>query len=286
MSRTRTIKVATLNIAMHSPHSPERYVELLKDVFARGALAKTGTLHGSIIGSLTPEDAGDISKGLNGELFRFVILDPNEPWFNTRTRDVATATEAKEIVIPQHLLPHLRRIPFVFRPDVHKLWFVSRDRKDSLGPATAASIFQTLFDQVGREKGYPPVEVTPVPDEDALERMLALHTLEKLSIELKRPNSDDGQDEEQRWQKRLERQKAKRMKMELVAERSESITPDAETRGLARAAARNGKVSVIGRTEDGVKVEESTEMHPRIEPVTVDPDNETIVGVLRRIAGL
>lgn len=286
MARPRTIKIANLNIAMHNPHSPERYVELFNDVFARGGLAKSGSLHGSIIGSLMPEDRDDIAKGINGELFRFVILDPNEPWFNTVTRDVATAAEAKEIVIPKHLLPHLQRIPFVFRPDAHQLWFVSHDRKDNLGPAAAASIFQTLIDQVCLEKGYPTVEVTPVPDEDILERMLALHTLEKLSIELKRPNSDDGLSEEQRWQKRLERQKAKRMKVELVAERSESIKPDEETRGLARAAAHNGKVSVIGRTEDGMKVEESTEKHPRIDPVTVDPENETILGVLRRFAGL
>lgn len=286
MARKRTIRVAELNIAMHSPHSRERYVELFKDMFSRGSLAKTGTLHGSIIGSLHPEDKTDLSKGLNGELFRFVILDPNEPWFNTITRDVATASEAKEIVIPNHLLPHLQRIPFVFLPDKHRLWYISHDRKDRLAPSAAASIFQTLIDQTCKEHRYPTVEVTPVPDEDVLERMLALHRLEKLSIELKRPNSDDGLNEEQRWQRKLEKQKARRMKLELVADGSESIKPDEETRGMAQAAAHNGKVTVIGRTKDGTKVEESTEKHPRVEPVTIDPENETIVGVLRRVAGL
>lgn len=286
MSRKRTIKIAELNIAMHSPHSPERYVELFKDMYSRGGLAKTGALHGSIIGSQHPEDKADSSKGINGELFRFVILDPSEPWFNTITRDVATASEAKEIVIPKHLLPHLQRIPFVFRPDKHRLWYISHDRKDNLAPSTAASIFQTLIDQTCKAKDYPTVEVTPVPDEDVLDRMLALHRLERLFIELKRPNSDDGLTEEQRWQRKLEKQKARRMKMELVADGSQSIKPDEETRGMARAAAHNGKVTVIGRTKDGLKVEESTEQHPRVQPVTIDPENETILGVLRRAAGL
>ncbi|MBS0477182.1 MAG: DUF4747 family protein, partial [Proteobacteria bacterium] len=183
------MKIASLNIAMHQPHSPARYAALFKDLYAAGGIAKLGSLHGGVIGSLYPEDAEDISKGINGEIFRYVNLDPDEPWFNTLTRDVATDAEAKAIVIPRHLLPHLRRIPFVFRPDVHQLWFVSHDRKDSLGPGAAATIFQTLLDQISKQKGYPPIEVTPIPDADILERMLSVHTLEKLAIELKRPNS-------------------------------------------------------------------------------------------------
>lgn len=284
MSRTRTIKIAALNIAMHQPHSAERYVSMMKDAYAMRLMVRHGELHGAMLGSLHLEDKDNPVKGLVGEIYRFVKLDPNEPWFNTETGEVASNDDIGNIHIPGHLLPHLQRIPFYFKPDKHELWFISRDRKDTLGPQVARSIFQKIFDHLTILREYPTIEVTAIPDEENLERMLALPSLEKLVIEIKRPNADDGANEEMRVLKRLERQKAKRMTTELVAEKNESIAPDAETRSLAVVAARNGNVTVIGRNVAGIRVEESTEARPFIESVLVDPNIETAIDVLKRTA--
>lgn len=286
MSRQRTIKIAALNIAMHKPHSADRYIALMQDAYALQRFVRQGNLHGVLLGSLYFEDKDKPKKGLNGELYRFVNLDTSEPWFNALTKKEATEDDVSKIRIPNHLLPHLQRIPFVFKPDVHELWFVCHDRKDNLGPRAAVAVFKKLFDELTLDGKYPNVEVTALPDSETLERMLSLPTLEKLTIELKRPNADDGAADEVRWLKRLEKQNARKMSVELVAEKDDSIKPDDETRGLAAVAARNGNVSVIGRDAGGQRVDESTEEKPLIEPALVFPEIETVMNVLRRVAGL
>lgn len=285
MSRTRIIRIAALNVAMHEPHSAERYVSMLKDAYALRYMVRHGELHGAMLGSLYLEDPEEPTKGLNGELYRFVKLDPEEPWFNAETREMATDDDIGDIRIPGHLLPHLQRIAFVFKPDAHELWFISHDRKNHLGPQAARSLFQKLFDHLSVLREYPQIEVTVIPEAESLEHMLAIPTLERLVIDLKRPNADDGANEEQRLLRKLERQHAQRMRTELVATKNDSIQPDAETRSLAEVAARNGNVTVIGRDAAGLRIEDSTEERPLIESVLVDPNLETEMDVLKRVSG-
>lgn len=286
MSSVRTIKVAKLNIAMHAPHSPERYVSLFQEAYSLHLLVRMGELHGAMLGGLYPVNRECPENGLMGEIYRFVKLDPDEPWFNTETREAATVDEIRNIHIPRHLLPHLQTIPFAFNPTRHRLWFVSHDRKDNLGPSSAVSFFQSLFDHLLTIKEYPSVEVTAIPEANALDRMLSLPTLEKLIINLKRPNPDDGESDEERLLRRLTRQRAKSMKVELVASTNESIKPDSDTRMLAQVASENGDVSVVARDRAGLRIEESTQERPHIEPVLVDSNTELAIDVLRRLAGV
>lgn len=71
---------------------------------------------------------------------------------------------------------------------------------------------------------------------------------------------------------------------EPVAVQGESIKPDDDTRSLARAASRNGKVEVRGRDGTGKKVFKSTAQHPMVEAVPFDPNIETVSDVLQRMA--
>lgn len=285
MARTRTIKIATLNIAMHQPHSPERYLAMMKEAYALRHVVRLGALHAAMLGALYLPRAGDKEGWLEGELYRFVRLDPDEPWFNMATNEEASAEELGQIRIPQHLSPHMGRFPFVFDPARHELWFIAKDRKDSLGPGAAVSIFQSIFKALSAAADFPEIEVTAIPDAEQVERLLTLPTLNKMVIELSRPNADDGDDDEVRFLRRLERQNAKKMRTELVAESHQSIAPDEETRRMAMVAANNGKVSVIGRDAAGMHIDESTSEHPRMDTVIVDPNIETEMDVLRRIAG-
>lgn len=284
MQATRTIKISALNIAMHNPHSPEKYVALFKDAKKLNFLVRLGSLHGAMLGSLDGPKNGKESVELSGEIYRFVKLDPSEPWFNVETRKVATENDVGRINIPSHLLPHLQRIEFIFKPKVHELWFVSQDRKDTLGPLAASNFFQSLFDQLVESGKYPKIEVTALPDAETLDEMLSLPTLERITIELKRPNADDAAGEEAKWLKKLEKQNAQKQVTQLVANAGESIKPDSETKSLANVASRNGNVSVIGRDTAGKRVEESTRERPLVIVERVNSEIETSMDVLRRIA--
>lgn len=284
MSNIRTIQISALNIAMHQPHSPKRYVSLFKDAKKLRNLVRLDSLHWAMLGLLYGPKGDSPNAELTGEIYRFVKLDPSEPWFNTETREAATEDDVGGIKIPAHLLPHLQRVEFVFKPDVHELWFISQDRKDRLGPQTAVKFFQRLFDPIVQSGKYPTIEVTAIPDTDTLEEMLSLPKVEKIVIELTRPNADDAAGEETKWLKKLAKQNARKITTELVAVTGESISPDEETRALAAVAARNGNVSVIGRDASGKRVDESTKSRPLMIPLQVDSDIETSMDVLLRAA--
>jgi hypothetical protein len=284
MSATRTIKISALNIAMHQPHSAQRYVSLFKDAKRLNYLVRLGSVHGAMLGSLYGPKSGSELSELTGEIFRFVKLDPTEPWFNLETSDVATDDDVEQINIPNNLLPHLQRIEFVFKPLVHELWFVSSDRQDRMGSQAATKFFQALFDRLIRNGKYPEVEVTALPDKETLDQLMSLPTLEKITIELKRPNGDDAGSDEVKWLKRLEKQSIRMQTTELVAVKGESIKPDDETRALADVASRNGNVSVVGRDATGMRVEESTKERPLVISALVNSEMETSMDVLLQVA--
>jgi Domain of unknown function (DUF4747) len=284
MITTRTIKISALNIAMHQPHSPMKYVELFKDAKKLNYLVRLGSLHGAILGSVYSPKDGNPSSELTGEIYRFVKLDANEPWFNVETSDVASDDEVERINIPSHLLPHLQRIEFIFKPAVHELWFISQDRNDRMGPHAAAKFFQDLFDALVAAGRYPEIEVTALPDAETLDQMLSMSNLEKITIELKRPNADDAGSDEAKWLKRLEKQGIRKQTTELVAAKGSFISPDKETQTLAAVASRNGRVSIARRDTAGLRVEDSTDKRPLVMPVLVDSEIETSMDVLRRTA--
>lgn len=285
MAKGRSIRISALNVAMHKPHSPQLYIALFKQAKRLNALITLGALHGAMLGSLDGSDE-EYKKGtfLTGQIYRFVKLDASEPWFNLQTSEAASDDDMGSVRIPTHLLPHLQRIDYAFRPDTHELWFISQDRQDRLGAQAAATFFQRLFDLVYKQGNCTQVEVTALPDNDTLENMLSLYKLERMTIDLKRPNADDGASEEARLLKRLEDQGVRRQETSMVASAGESIKPDKETRAMAEVAARNGSVSVVGKDADGLRVDESTVSRPMVLTRLLNSAIETAMDVLKRTA--
>lgn len=286
MERTRTITVSCLNLAMHSPHSRKRYVELLSTAFSAKRMVRLGSVHGGMIGSLYGTASANAEKELTGELYRFLKLDPDEPWFNAQTKEAASPDDLEALSIPSHLLPHLQRIPFLFKPTTHRLYLVSKDRKDTMSPSTAKQLLDGVFQPLALEGLFPPVEITVEPAKDALDEILSLTSLEHLVIELVPPNPDDGDDIEKSWKDRLKKQNVRKQTVQLDSERNQTIKPDAETVALARVAASNGKVTASGHDAAGVKQDMSTEDKPLRERVQHDPNVETLFDALRRAADM
>jgi len=261
-----------------------RYVELLATAFAAKRMVRLGSVHGGTIGALYDAGVENAEKELTGELYRFLKLDPNEPWFNAQTKEAASPSDLQTLSIPQHLLPHLQRIPFLFKPSTHRLYLVVRDRKDSFSPGLAKQLLDGIFAPLVIEGLFPPVEITVEPDKDALDEIFSLKSLEHLVIELVPPNPDDGDEIEKNWKERLKQQNVRRQTVQLDSERNQSIKPDADTIALAKVAASNGKVMATGHDAAGVKQELSTVDKPLKERVLHNPNVETLFDSLKRTA--
>jgi hypothetical protein len=284
LSKQRTIQVSGLNIAMHSPHSPQRYVELFNQAMQTKRPLRKGDVHMLMLGSVRPDNPEKPEDGLHGEIYRFVKLNPNEPWFNELTHDVATEDDLREVNIPQNLLPHLKRFPFVFNPKTHHLYYIKSDRTNSIGPAAIKDLLDHLISPLVIDGKFPETNITIIPETDSIDRILGLQSIEQLTIEITRPNPDDGDSVQQRWMNRLANQKVKKIVMNMQSSKGESIQPDGDTKAMAEVAAMDGKVVAIGYNSDGDKVIESTVEQNMVKYVSVDSDTETAELVLSRTA--
>lgn len=284
MARTRVIQISALNIAMQSPHSIGAYVELMRQVYRRRRIVSLGKLHGAMIGSMHLIDKEKPNRGLTGEFYRFIKLDPTHPWFNLETNRAATDDDVDQIKIPKKLLPHLQRLPFYFIPKTHRLYFVSKDKSDTLSPAIAKRVIEALVQPLVELGQFPNVDVTAIPDSESLDRIFRLPQLETITIRLVRPNPDDGDEAEIDWMKRLEELNTREVTFQAKANPNESITPDEGMKVMAGVAAENGRVDAVGRDASGMRVEESTAQRPLRHREIVDSDMETTANVLARVA--
>lgn len=280
--RKRTILVSALNVAMHRPHSPQRYVDLFKAAFNAGQFFQQGEIHGLLFGSLQDTVDAVEKNELIGEVYRFVKVDANEPWFDTRTKKQATSEEVDQINIPQHLLAHMQQIPFVFYPRQHELWFVSKDRKDSLPITVAERFFQKLLEKTAMANNFPEVAVTALPDFDALDEVLGLPDLHHIELSFKRPNPDDAGGIEAIFEERLANMNVRTRHETLTAVQGQVLQPDEQLRAEAAVAARNGNVMAKGRNEYGITIQATTAQKPRKIYMQVNSAIETGLDVLRR----
>lgn len=260
------------------------------DLFAqarrRGKIIRQGEVHALMLGALSGAKNAVEANELRGEVFRFVKVDADEPWFNTQTNEQASDDEVAGLNIPENLRAHMQRIAFVFYPKQHELWFISRDGKTRLGPSRAARFFQILLDDAVSSKSLSPVEVTVLPEKTALQEMFSLAQLSRIVMQFKRPNPDDAADIAGRIMQRMEAQKVKTINEELIANRGQSIRPDKQTRAEANVAARNGHVEVHGKDGEGIPVHESTIDKPMRMAMRVDTDIETTANALLRASGM
>lgn len=280
--KERTIVVGGLNVAMHRPHSPQRYVDLFKHAYGDRQIFMQGEIHGLMLGSLQGLDRAVENNEFNGEIYRFVKINADDPWFDLHTRRQATEDQVGQISIPENLLAHMQRIPFVFYPRQHELWFVARDRADSLSIPRTERFFQKLLEQAAQMHDYPEVAVTALPDQDALDEVLGVQGLHSVEVSFKRPNPDDGGDLEAMFEERLATMNVSRQTVVMTASRGQVLEPDEQFKAEAAVAARNGNVKSVGVGDGGIPIILTTAEKPRRVFMTVDEKIETVINVLRR----
>lgn len=285
MARSRTIEIRQINISMHAPHSPQGYVDLFAHAFRLKRILKRGRADGFLLGAVYDAKNAVEKNELQGEIYRFTNIDTGAAWFNTQTGKPAEDAETEQIVIPGNLHPNLERILFVFRPREHRFWFVSKDRRATMGPSVAESVLQQLFNEVSQQQNTPPVEVTVIPDDAAVDEVLSIHRLTKLLFEFKRPNADDAADVEKRIMARMEERRVNRLREEMTSKDPDGIKTDAALKAQAQAAAHNGHVEAQGFDAAGVSQSESTKAKPAKYSQVLDETIETVWNVLARVSG-
>lgn len=284
MAKPRTIEIRQVNISMHSPHSSQGYVDLFQKAYRLRRTVTRGRAEGYLLGALYDAKNAVEKNELQGEIFRFTNIDQDAPWFNTETGKPAEESDTQRIAIPDNLHPNLERILFVFRPREHRFWFVSKDRKATLGPSVAAGFLQQLFNEVSLKHSLPPVEVTVVPDEAAVDEVLSIHRMTRVLFEFKRPNPDDADAVEQQIMRRMQDRRVNRLREEMTSKDPDGIMADDEMKAQAKAAAHNGHVEASGYDATGVSASESTKAKPARYPQLLDEAVETVWNVLARVS--
>jgi hypothetical protein len=212
-------------------------------------------------------------------------IDRKAPWLNTASNKEATPGEKSKIAIPDALKPNFKPFYFAFSIDKHVLLFeATNELSHSFGPTRAKKFFASLFDIVSAESGADYVEVTSLPEDGTVEKILSMDSLRRLKIVLLRPNPDDLYDDAERVLKKLSDEKAKCMTVELIrAPKASSLEPDADTRTLAIVASTNGYVEGDGKDVAGTNHFESTKEHPKRISYVLGPDQSSEVQFISRL---
>lgn len=283
MPRKKSLFIGCLNIVSH-PHNPEQYLELF-DLAAKQPSVKIGDHQYCRIRQLQPLDETDHMKGIRGKIFKHLKLGPDDDWLDTTT-DAPASQEEVEDLLPDHLLPGLVQFDFVFYPNGHRLFFAMKnDKSKTMGPKIAEKIFQTIFSAVELVWENPiEINVHVETSHEGIEMLFAMHKVQTIEYEVALPNPDEGNNAQDKFKKRLEKQKIRKQHTKLQSAKDQSIEPDEETKAELNVAASNGYATAVGKKEDGTRDEVSTKNHPFKEKVEFDQPTQPYIDVLSRHA--
>lgn len=270
MTRFTRMSVGAINITA-SPHEPGTYEKILQ-----AAAEKPIWLGGSDYAKITRTDRRKDGR-LIGRIIVWTEIDKKGAWLNSETNDTASNDDKQYINIPEKLKPNYRYFYFGFDPKSHLMIFEFKNESgQSFGPARANKFFGTLLSQETLGTDFPLIDVTLIPEEGAVEKILTIPKLRRLKIVLTRPNpGEDLHDEITEIMRKLEAQKAGKWINELVkAPKVDHLEPSDETKLLARVAATNGYVEGEGK-HDGKAIHDSTKEHPKSVPIEVGEDAES-----------
>jgi hypothetical protein len=273
MARDRTIKISGINIRVHSKHAPSEYVELWRS-FAKMRKAKSRGVSAMMIGTQRPIAKDDPASGIFGYLYRFVNIDPADPWFDIERHEVADEADVAQVRIPEKLKPNLEEIPYFFDTKKHRLFFKSGGAGASVSPGIALALVEhlSLFPQISNRFGE--VDATIIKTKGTLEQLLSWPVLKYIGVTLKRPNPNEF-DDDQEFFDRMERRGLKLEEHKFVkAPEADSITPDDEMLSMFKRAIEDGTYEQRGIDTDGELKTASASAYPMKESVTYDPDAE------------
>lgn len=270
MGRERKVELGMVNIVLH-PHSPDHYVRLLRKAKTRKLVSKW---HGERYGLIQSFSESQEEEGAYiGKIATFTHIDLEGQWFDLQAGEAVDDEDLPDVNIPQHLRPSLRNYHFVFYPRNHRMVFETHGVEGvNASPNVVGRFLSKLLNDDLLVEEFGDATVTVEPRVDALEKVLGIARLERLTIVLERPNSDDSFEYEQDVLDRLDRNNAISETNSYRAPKGEALTPDDIVKKEARVAQSNGYVESRGKDQSGRPDQESTKAHPFTEEMLFDSD--------------
>jgi Domain of unknown function (DUF4747) len=265
-----SLELYALNIAA-MPHPEGVYQSLLKDAAKKQVRAR-----GSDFAKITVPQAKQ-DNVLVGRILVWTEIDMDGAWLDLEREREVPPDRVGEIDIPENVKPNYRCFSYGFDVINHRLYYEARnDKREQLGPTVARRIFSNLLDGLSYHGEPIGVEVTLIPDEETLARILRMRGLKRLHMRINRPNPDDFDAVKQRILSDLVDNHAGRRDTEYVRARGEArLTPSDDVKVIAEVAAENGFVE--GEADvDGEKIKVSTREHPKRIVLTREPKQSVV----------
>lgn len=271
------IQFGVLNVVAH-PHDAGTYGRLLARASGREV-----NFWGDLNGAIRPPR--EVESGIyQSEIVVGTEIDLDEPLIDRSSLEEVPAGEDDARAARSHLY-NGRVFLLTFVEATHLLVFESKNEfGKQLSPQRAQRLFSRLLSQELLGPDSPYVDVTVVPEDDTLARLLGIHRLDFVEMYLKKPNPDTHDDDAQAILDELEEQGAKSQDLKLTrAPGADRLELNARNLAIAAVAQFNGFVRAKGYDEDGEHVDGSTRSYPKIIKVVRDAATSIPV-VARRIA--
>lgn len=265
-----------LNIVAH-PHEDGTYRKIFEQ------LAKTrraARFYGDRFAAISP--LSSTRDGIfTARLATWTRIDEDENTIDLESFEEKDFLESG-VSIPAQIGFNSRIFPFAFNEMTHRLVIeTENDEGQSLSIKLAAKAFERLFESIENEV-VESIDVFIVTKKDAVDRILRLPKVKKITIDLSLPNPDDLSDLEAEILKELTEANAKR-DVQVITKRSDAPTLVLTERMRAKAnlAKDNGRVEATGSDEDGERVTLNTDEYPEELYASSDEGGAP----LRRLAG-
>lgn len=257
-----SLEIGVLNIAMHNHDKGElSYENLFKALNNHELEAQLDETHAACIGELNTNKKYGKRRYFLGQIYKYAKINPERDCLNTKTKKVATPEEKQALIAPKHLRPHFVKIPFVFIPEGHRLYVQTKHKyKDvSFGITRAKKVLELLVQKEDIFSKFGDVEVTIQPDSAEVEKLINRKDIDKLTLDIVRPNPDGIKGVETALFEKMKRRNLKKQKVEYISTRSEQLVLDEEMKNEVKVAASNGKVVAEGVDVNNTKWKTSTE---------------------------
>lgn len=275
----RLIPVYALNIAA-TPHPAGIYIKLLTRAATFFARA-----HGSDYARISVPKESDRDGVYTGRILIWTEIDLGGKWYDVSADAELSDALRKTISIPENAKPNFRTFDYIFYEKKHRIYFEARnDLGNTVGPSVILRVLRQLLSQDLQGLKAPSVEVTLVPKEGTVARILAMPGLRKLTMRVVLPNPDATDNATLlRVRKRLQDANARQLD-ETFTKRpgAARLVATQEIKDTAAVAAENGYVRGE-RTVDGKLVALSTSDEPRREYARADAGASFLSRVLGSI---
>ncbi|WP_415266952.1 DUF4747 family protein [Acidovorax sacchari] len=262
-----------MNIRVHTKHHTSEYVRLW-GLIVRSKIKRIRGNVALMFGGARPlNDKPD--SPIFGYIYRFLDIDPDEPWFDIEKNEEADPEDVAQVNIPEKLKPNLTEFPYYFDPRTHRLYF----QAGGTDGGVSANLIYLLFEKIAASKrvksSFGDIDFTILTDKNALREMLSWPVIRKIYVKLERPNPSDF-DDDASFYERLKRRNLKREEHTYTKDSTaESIEPDQEMKNIFKVAVDNGVYKQEGVDKAGYSREASSKSYPMEEVTKYDPNAMT-----------